>query len=298
MVHRSESPIFVVAVSGGVDSVALLDMIVHNYLPGFENAKIIVAHFDHGIRADSKKDELFVKTLTQKYGLRYESMRIALGAETSELHARQERYKFLRQICKKHNAQLVTAHHQDDLIETAIINLIRGTNWRGLTSLRSDNQTLRPLLGQSKQQLVAYAKEHQLSWHEDSTNTNQAYLRNYVRLTLLPVLLHKEPQFKTTLLHYIQAIQRLQPDIDHELNRIVSADSQQSRYSMIMWPAEVSQEVVYRQLVRLDPAWHPSKAHITQALHFIKTGAPHKQMIISKRLRINLTSHAVQFKKA
>ncbi len=165
---------FVVAVSGGVDSVALLHMLTE-----VKDHDIVVAHFDHGIREDSSEDAAFVESLSGQYGLRFETKRVVLGPDASEEKARQARYDFLRSVAKKHDARIVTAHHADDAIETIAINFKRGTGWRGLAVLDSD--ILRPLLQLSKKDLIEYAQRRGLSWREDSTNASDAYLRNRVR---------------------------------------------------------------------------------------------------------------------
>ena len=165
---------YVVAVSGGVDSVVLLDILSKQ--PDLE---LIVAHFDHGVRFDSGIDAIFVAGLAKKYGLKFELKREELGPDVSEDVARTRRYDFLRSVAKKHNAQLVTAHHADDVIETIAINLLRGTGWRGLAVLDSD--VVRLLTGVKKSEIIDYANDHKLMWHDDSTNFENKYLRNRVR---------------------------------------------------------------------------------------------------------------------
>jgi tRNA(Ile)-lysidine synthase len=113
---------YVVAVSGGVDSVVLLD-----HLAGHPEYELVVAHFDHGIRDDSREDEAFVRSLAEKYNVPFESKREDLGKQASEELARDRRYAFLRSVAGKHNAQIITAHHADDAVETIAINLLRGT---------------------------------------------------------------------------------------------------------------------------------------------------------------------------
>jgi len=173
---------YVVAVSGGVDSVMLLDLLSHE--PKLE---LIVAHFDHGIRPDSAKDRRFVERLAKKYGLPFVYGEGKLGAKASEAVARKARYDFLRKVQKERHAEaIITAHHQDDMLETAILNLLRGTHRRGLSSLRSTKDIKRPLLDFPKAELITYAKTHHLDWREDSTNSDEIYLRNYIRRQILP----------------------------------------------------------------------------------------------------------------
>jgi len=181
---------YVVAVSGGLDSVALLDMLHKSRLQARnEPIKIVVAHFDHGIRQDSHQDRQHVQTLARQYGLPFVYNEGQLGAGASEATARKARYNFLHNVRSASNARaIVTAHHQDDALETAVLNIIRGTGRKGLTALSSRSGIERPLLSASKHDLIKYAQSNGLVWREDSTNTDQNYLRNYVRHTILPRL--------------------------------------------------------------------------------------------------------------
>jgi tRNA(Ile)-lysidine synthase len=179
---------YIVAVSGGVDSAVLLHILHHKYLTSrVAPWKCVVAHFDHGIRDDSGDDRLFVQGLARKYGLPFVFDEGGLGAGASEAAAREARYSFLRRVRSAAGAEAIAmAHHEDDVLETAILNLLRGTGRKGLSSLQSTPEIYRPLLGVPKANLIAYAQQHNLAWREDSTNTDTNYLRNYIRLRLLP----------------------------------------------------------------------------------------------------------------
>lgn len=182
---------FVVAVSGGVDSVALLDILCNKndfseVRPLNRGVRLTVAHFDHGIREDSREDRVFVQGLARKYGLPFVYDEGRLGAEASEAAAREARYAFLRRAKLAAGASaIVTAHHEDDMLETAIINLLRGTGRKGLSSLQSTGEIYRPLLSTPKTNIIKYAQLNNLQWREDSTNADLNYLRNYVRGQLL-----------------------------------------------------------------------------------------------------------------
>src|SRR5690606_22278428 len=143
---------YIVAVSGGVDSMVLLDMLVRE-----GSHELIVAHFDHGIRADSHKDATFVQDVAKKYGLPFEKRREVLGEKASEALARERRYAFLRSVAARHEAKIVTAHHLDDVVETVAINITRGTGWRGLAVM--DTDIVRPLVDMEKKELVRYANQ-------------------------------------------------------------------------------------------------------------------------------------------
>ncbi len=173
---------YIVAVSGGVDSVVLLDV-----LSTMPDVSLVVAHFDHGIRLDSASDRKFVQELALGHDLAFVYEEATLGSAASEAKARKARYDFLQKTKDMHRARaIITAHHQDDVLETAIINLSRGTGRRGLTSLASSDELVRPLLDVTKVDLIAYALANDLMWQEDVTNSDQQYLRNHIRHAVIP----------------------------------------------------------------------------------------------------------------
>ncbi len=151
--------------------------------------KLIVAHLDHGMRQDSVEDRRLVQETARRMGLPFVYDEARLGAGVGEAAARTARYDFLHGVRRAAGARaIVTAHHRDDVLETAIINLVRGSGRKGLTSLGNRQHVERPLLRVPKSYIVAYARDQGLTWHEDSTNQNMDYLRNYVRHRLLPRL--------------------------------------------------------------------------------------------------------------
>lgn len=222
---------YIIAVSGGVDSIVLLHLLYQikvnnkNELLLATDFNFIVAHYDHGIRAESKKDRLFVEELANKYKMPFYYQEGHLGAQTSEDMARRRRYQFLNELRSSLGATaIVTAHHQDDVIETAIINILRGTGRRGLTSLSSREDLLRPLLLFSKKNILEYAKRNNLVWCEDSTNQQINFLRNYVRHNLVS-------RFKESDRQRLISIIETQRRINHELDNLISNQFHSQKYA-------------------------------------------------------------------
>lgn len=237
---RIEPGIYVVAVSGGVDSVSLLHML--RAQPG---VKLIVAHFDHGIRYDSGHDRQFVNDLARHFNHPFIFHKANLGPGASEAAARRGRYEFLHAVRSAAKAKaIVTAHHQDDVLETAIINMLRGTNRRGISALKSTDVVLRPLLHVPKQNLIRYAQENQLVWREDSTNTDTTILRNYIRHHILPRL---TPEDRERLLQMIQRLKEVNYAIDYELINLLHLQSlagSLDRHWFIMLPHALAREAI------------------------------------------------------
>ena len=249
---------YVVAVSGGVDSVVLLHMLAKR-----PNAELVVAHFDHGIRSDSASDALFVADLAGNYGLPFESKREELGKGASEDLARTRRYEFLRHVAKKYDAKIVTAHHGDDAVETVAINLTRGTGWRGLAVLDSD--VIRPLMDMSKQDILAYAKKHKLEWREDSTNSSDVYLRNRIRQKAHNIKDDQKRQILALRTHQLD----LKKQINSEVVRLVGDGPDYSRYFFTHADQKTGLECLrYITKARL------TRPQLSRALLAIKTAKP------------------------
>lgn len=257
---------YIVAVSGGVDSVVLLDMLVK-----MSDFRLVVAHFDHGIRNDSHDDAAFVKELAVQYGLTYEAERAELGEQASEETARKARYAFLRNVAQRYDGQIVTAHHADDALETIIINILRGTGWRGLASLRSTAEIARPLLSYRKTQLVTYAKNHHLQWREDSTNSETKYFRNTIRHTIIPKLGEQTENILLELYKRQVAVrQELEEVTDEVLARVRQPSGAYRRHEFIMNEPAVASEILY-ELLRHETGSGTMQSRLDASLLAIKT---------------------------
>lgn len=270
----------IIAVSGGVDSVVLLDMAVKGLL--FRGEQLMVAHFDHGIRSDSASDEQFVKELASRYGLAYESEREELGKGASEEWARDRRYVFLRKVAKKYSAQIVTAHHADDMVETIAINLIRGTGWRGVGVLDSSD-ILRPLVGVRKSELLRYARDNELHWREDSTNVNTKYLRNDVRQRLKGI----DDETIELLGLYRNRQVFIKHQVDKESGHIVGSNPY-SRHLFISVPNREARELLRSIIITVTGAAE-TRPQLDRALIAIKTFAPGKRYEINNKATIRFT---------
>lgn len=232
---------YVVAVSGGVDSMVLLDLLTKQ-----SKVDLVVAHYEHGIRDDSDRDRQLVQQTANKLGLPFEFEHGNLGSDAGESLARSQRYAFLEKVRQKYAADaIITAHHQDDVLETAILNMIRGTGRLGLSSLRSSGSILRPLLEFTKADIYDYAKANGIVWHEDSTNDSDDYLRNYIRHNVIAKL---GDEGKRYLLSYVKDAARINPEINRLLNQELKShiltDGGVNRSWFISLPYNLSKEVM------------------------------------------------------
>lgn len=181
-----------IAVSGGVDSVVLLDQSVKS------GSKVGVAHVHHGLRPESDEEYEFVRSLATKYGVPFHGTRLTFPNGGSQAVYRTARYAFFEEIMQAYGyTQLMTAHHADDELETVLIQLFRNViEVTGIPERRTfaDGELIRPLLTETKQELIAYAQQHQLEWREDASNAQMDYLRNQIRHRIVPELRVSHPE--------------------------------------------------------------------------------------------------------
>ncbi|GAE22508.1 Multi antimicrobial extrusion protein [Bacteroides pyogenes JCM 10003] len=191
-----------VALSGGADSVALLHLL---HSAGY---RCEAAHCNFHLRgAESDRDEQFVRRLCRKLGIPLHSIRFNTSGYAAEKHisiemaARELRYEWFEKLRVKHGADTIAvAHHRDDSVETILLNLIRGTGISGLLGIRPRNGTIvRPLLCVSREEIIRYLQHIKQEYVTDSTNTEDEYTRNKIRLHLLPLMEEINPSVRKTL---------------------------------------------------------------------------------------------------
>ncbi len=197
-----EADTVLVAVSGGLDSVVLLD-VLHRL-----GARLAVAHGHFGLRgAEADADEQFVRKLAKQYEVPYfaEFFQTKAFAEregiSTQMAARLLRYRWFEEARAANGyAAIATGHHRRDQAETMLLNLTHGTGLAGLHGIRAKNdRVVRPLLAQAKDDLYDYLVENRLIWREDASNDSPVYQRNRLRQQVLPVLREINPNLDNTL---------------------------------------------------------------------------------------------------
>lgn len=192
----NDNELYIVALSGGADSVALLLLLDEM---GY---KVHAAHCNFHLRGtESDRDELFCESLCQQksipfHRIHFDTLTYAETHKVSvEMGARELRYRYFEQLRKDLDAVGVcVAHHRDDSVETVLLNIVRGTGLRGLTGIQPRNgHILRPLLCVSRQEIEAYLQKKGQEYVTDSTNLEDDVQRNKVRLNVLPMLKELNP---------------------------------------------------------------------------------------------------------
>ena len=274
----------IVAVSGGVDSVVLLDMLAKEAAD-----KLVVAHFDHGIRKDSDQDARFVAGLADKYGLIFETTREELGKNASEEQARNHRYNFLRTLAAKYEAAIITAHHKDDMVESIAINLSRGTGWRGVAVL-GDPNIERPLIKHEKSEIYDYAVKNNLEFVEDETNRTGIYLRNRLR--------SKTMKLTNSSKDKLYSLWKKQTEISahiHEETANLLKDTSGSRYFYTMIGNSESMELLRAELLQAGKSLtHLQRQRLSLAIKTARAGTVYEG---GDNTRIEFTSNTFVVKQ-
>ncbi|MDR3193720.1 MAG: tRNA lysidine(34) synthetase TilS [Tannerella sp.] len=231
--HRLLQPAarVIVGVSGGADSVALLHVLTQ---AGYD---CIVAHCNFHLRgAESDCDETFVAQVADSLHLPFHKMDVDTAGYAKrkrisvEMAARELRYRWFEELRSTLRAQAIAvAHHRDDNAETVLLNLMRGTGLRGLAGIRPKNGSLiRPFLSLSRQEILQWLSQRQLTFRTDSSNLSDEYTRNFIRLRILPLMEKVNPSVGETIVRmagHLSEIEPLYADwIERERARMMSGD--------------------------------------------------------------------------
>lgn len=217
-----------VALSGGLDSVVLLDTVCKSALANKKPPEIWAFHIHHGLQKSADEWFTFCEKLAKKYQIQFDFRLLGLGTDAKqnnvESRARTARYEALAQLCAQHGIQdLLLAHHQNDQAETVLLQLLRGSGTAGLAGMSEARElkygdaaiTLwRPLIAQSKTELEIYAKTNKLKWVEDPSNQNTQYRRNAIRKDIIPRLEKIQPDAIANLARSAKVLAQSQTLLD------------------------------------------------------------------------------------
>ncbi len=210
-------------VSGGVDSMVMLSIFVRL---GYN---VEVAHCNFGLRGkESDEDTEMVLCECEKLGIvchtkNFDTLgEMARTGDSMEMTARRLRYEWFYELCQTEGCTIIAvAHHANDSIETFFINLLRGTGLRGLTGInRQYGRVVRPLLYATRKDILEYAVQNHIPYREDSSNRSTKYLRNKIRLGLLPLLQEINPKFTALMRGNLYRLNDAQRLIDAAIDRI------------------------------------------------------------------------------
>ena len=215
----------VVSCSGGPDSMCLLKNVID--LKDELNLNVVVAHINHNVRKESDAEEKMVKNYALKHDLIFESYKIEdYSNENFHNEARIIRYDFMRDVIKKYKAKyLMTAHHADDLMETILMRIARGSNLKGYSGFKmiSDEgsyKAIHPLINNTKDEIIKYDDKNKIPYAIDVTNLSDDYTRNRYRNHVLPFLKAENKDIHLKYLDYSKKIIEADDYIDEVVSNI------------------------------------------------------------------------------
>ena len=229
--HRND--IIVVGCSAGPDSMALIDMLLK--IREKYSLSLIVAHVNHNLRKESVQEEEYIRNYCDKNHIMFESMIITeYGDDNFHNEARNIRYNFFENVVYKYHANyLMTAHHGDDLIETILMRITRGSNLSGYSGFKKivdmdGYKIVRPLLVYTKQELEDYDKKNHIMYYVDSSNAKDKYTRNRYRKYILPFLKEEDSNIHLKYLKFSTVIgeanQFIEKERDKALKKVLKND--------------------------------------------------------------------------
>ena len=222
-----DNDIIVIGCSGGPDSMAL--MYILQEIRKKVDLSLICAHVNHNIRKESKQEEQFLKEYCEQNNIVFEAMTIEkYGDDNFHNEARKIRYQFFEELVNKYQANyLMTAHHGDDLIETILMRIVRGSTLKGYSGFEKkidkENYSLvRPLVFVTKDNLLTFDKENNIPFVLDSSNFKGKYTRNRYRMEVLPFLKKEDPMVHEKFIKFSDTLIEYNNYINKELKRKIS----------------------------------------------------------------------------
>ena len=218
----TKGDIIVIANSGGPDSMYLLNVLLSL------RDKLICAHVNHNVRAESKDEKIFLENYCRDKNVLFESMVIEnYGDDNFHNAARKIRYNFFDEVVKKYDAKyLMTAHHGDDLVETILMRIVRGSTLKGYSGFEKivDNgsyKIVRPLVYLTKDEIKTYDEENNIPYVVDKSNFKGKYTRNRYRMQVLPFLKEEDPLVHEKFLKFSETLSEYDKFINEEIEKSI-----------------------------------------------------------------------------
>lgn len=290
----------VLGVSGGVDSMVLFELL--NRLPEDCRPSIHVAHVNHQLREGSDEEEMFVRKWM-------ETNHIPVHTYTwdqddhpiagTEVEGRKVRYRFFNEIANKVASRFIlTAHHRDDQVETVLMRFVRGSSLNELTGIATkrasgEHVVLRLLLPYSKEMIVNYARENDITWREDESNLSDRYTRNRFRHQIIPELRRENPSLEQHIYDFSKDMEDLldavEPLVDEELERSFEFASERIQIDLSSFQTRDKgvQKIVLRTAFktwRKEEAYAVSRSHIEQLIDWFQSGGPNTHLELPNQL--------------
>ena len=290
--------------SAGPDSMALLHYLINN-----TKNKIICCHINHNVRKESMDEEIFLKDYCKKNNIIFESMTIKEYIKNNfENEAREKRYTFYEEILIKYNSKhLFLAHHGDDLIETVLMKLSRGSDLEGYAGIKEISRKnnyyiIRPFLKYTKEDLIKYNEINNIPYYIDKSNENTKYTRNRYRKNILPLLKKENPNIHKKFLKYSNTILEYNEYIEKTLDKIIPTIYQNNNIDIIEFNKQerfIKKYLLYKilkQLYNNTPNIIKEK-NIIDILNLINNQKPNLTINLPNKIKVKKTYNYISFCK-
>lgn len=278
--HLKSNEKIVIGLSGGSDSICLCHLV--NSLKEKYNLEIIAVHINHGLRKESLDEKVFVEDFCKQNKIIFEYFEINnyKNDKFSECEAREKRYKIFKDVLMKYKASiLMTAHHGDDLIETILMRIVRGSNLNGYAGIpviqeNENYRIMRPLLFATKEEIKNYIKNNNLMYVEDASNESDKYTRNRFRKQALPFLKKEARDVHSKFLKYSEELYKYENYINKVIGMKIDNiyDGKKINLSNLLKEDEFIQEKIIQYVIRniqKDYIFDISDVHIRDIMKLI-----------------------------
>ena len=314
----------VIGVSGGPDSMALLNVLINLKKDKRINCEIIVAHVNHGIREEAEEETKYVENFCKKNGIecfikreKVEELAKKQKIGTEEA-GRKLRYDFFEEVLVKVNAsKIATAHNANDNSETVLMNLIRGTGTSGLKGIEAkrDNKYIRPLIECIRKEIEEYCEENKLEPKQDKSNKENIYTRNKIRNVLLPLL---EKEFNPNIINSLNRMSKIAKEENEYLQKQVELAYKETVIEEYLGNKLLENEnvilldlkefndqdtVIKNRLVLytinrlLGTSQNIEMIHISDIIKLCKNNIGNKYLIPNKKVKVMVNKGKIFFKK-
>lgn len=285
--NMKENQTVIAAISGGPDSMALL----HSLLE-YHDLKIVVAHVNHKMRVESEKEEHDLKEYCKKHHVIFECMHLKKkDKENFQMYAREERIRFFESLAKKYQTPyILTAHHADDLMETILMRMVRGSSLKGYSGFskitnKGDYIYMKPLIEYTKEELLNYVKENHIPYAVDQSNQKDTYTRNRYRKQVLPFLKEENPNVHHKFYQFHQELEECDSYFEDllankDFHKILIKEFQKEHpYMQKRWIQKYLEEYYQEKIYKLD------HTHINLLRSFLLNGKTNTYLVLPGKIK-------------
>ena len=295
----------VIANSGGPDSMALLSLLLKYREKVTFN--IVCAHVNHKVRLESDDEELFVQSYCKSNNVLFECMKIKEYDNSNfEAYARNKRYNFFDEIVKKYNAKvLFTAHHGDDLMETILMRIVRGSSLKGYSGFmmkvnKGSYKLVRPLVYTTKDEILKYLNDNNIKYVIDKSNNNLEYTRNRYRHNILPYLKKEDKNVHLKFLKFSELLNEYDEYFNNLVNNII--DTIYIDNKLYIDEFKKLDNLIQKRVINyiLDKIYGDNillvtSAHTTKIINMIYNNKPNLCIMLPNNLRVLKNYDKVSF---